>query len=182
MPMAILLVLFAAVYRVLPHPWNVAPIGALALLGGLYFPRRLALILPLAALMLTDGWLNVRHGSAFWHTSRLFDYAGFMLIGGMGLWLRHRSTGSKVGGAAATPFLFFVVSNFGVWLAGIGLNGLPYEKSAAGLLACYGAGLPFLRGTVIGDWGFLLLFVAAAALVRASAPAGARWLIAPARA
>jgi hypothetical protein len=61
------------------------------------------------------------------------------------------------------------MSNFGVWLTGINLAGQPYAKSFAGLTECYVAGLPFLRGTMLGDWGFAVLFIAVMQLADRSA-------------
>jgi hypothetical protein len=66
----------------------------------------------------------------------------------------------KLGATFTTPFFFYAVSNLGVWLTGINLAGVPYAKTFAGLTECYVAGLPFLRGTMLGDWGFAALFVA----------------------
>lgn len=42
--------------------------------------------------------------------------------------------------------LFFLVTNFGVWVC---LE--TYPKTSAGLMECYGAGLPFLRNGLLGD-------------------------------
>lgn len=153
---AVALIAVAALWRVLPHPLNVAPIGAMFLLGGLYLNRNWsAWIVPFAALILSDAVLDWRwHGSPF-HWGRLFDYAGFALIGLIGVWAARRGVLSKVLGVAATPFVFFLVSNFGVWIAGDAGGGKPmYPHDFHGLVACYVAGLPFLKGTLIGDWGF----------------------------
>ena len=46
-----LLVLFAAFSRLIPHPPNFAPIGAMALFGAAYFSKKyIALILPVLAM------------------------------------------------------------------------------------------------------------------------------------
>ena len=74
------------------------------------------------------------------------------LIGLAATAVRERSWQAKLATTIATPFFFFAVSNFGVWLTGINLAGVPYAKTFAGLLECYAAGLPFLRGTMLGDW------------------------------
>ncbi len=152
---AVALIAAAAIYRLLPHPFNVAPIGAMFLLGGVYLNRSWsAWLVPFAALILSDAALDWRwHGSPF-HWGRLIDYLGFAFIGLIGVWASHRSLFAKVGGVTVTPFVFFVVSNFGVWLAGEVNGQAMYPHSFQGLVACYVAGLPFLKGTLIGDWLF----------------------------
>ena len=48
-------ILFAAVVRILPHPWNFTPVGAMALFSGAKLGRTLkAFVLPLSALLLGD--------------------------------------------------------------------------------------------------------------------------------
>lgn len=157
-----LMILAAGCYRLMPHPWNVTPLGAMALLGGAYLGRRHALWLPLMVLALTDLMLNVRMGYPMVYLPRAFDYAAFVLIGLLGLWMRTRSTQRKLAAALITPFIFFFISNFGVWLFGNSLGNVPYSYNLNGLIACYAAGLPFLRGTLIGDWGFIAIFVGSA--------------------
>jgi hypothetical protein len=50
-----LIILAAAASRLIPHPPNLASITAVALLGGAYLTdKRIALIVPLAALLLSD--------------------------------------------------------------------------------------------------------------------------------
>jgi hypothetical protein len=50
------------------------------------------------------------------------------------------------GAALASSVVFFVVTNFGVWVFGS-----RYPKTAAGLLACYVAAIPFFQNTLAGD-------------------------------
>ena len=162
MTFALLMVLAGAIYRLVPHPMNVAPVAALALIGGMYFGRRYALWMPLAILTVSDLVLNAQMHYPLLYWPRLIDYAAFAAIGALGMWLRSRSTGWKTSGAAATPVFFFLLSNFGVWLFGLNLANEFYPKTWAGLTACYAAGLPFLRGTMIGDYSFMAAFVAGA--------------------
>ena len=45
------MILLAAVLRILPHPWNFTPIGAMAIFSGSLFRNRwVAFLFPLAAL------------------------------------------------------------------------------------------------------------------------------------
>ena len=163
MILAIVMIIGAAIFRLVAHEfhwWNVAPVAAMALLGGMYFGRRYALWVPLAILAVSDLVLNAWMGYPLFYAPRVIDYAAFVLIGLAGLAVRARGAGAKVAAAAATPFAFFFVSNFGVWLFGLNLANEQYPRTLAGLMDCYAAALPFLRGTVIGDWAFLALFAA----------------------
>jgi len=135
-----LLILIAVVIRLLPHPANVAPIGALALFGGVYLNKKYALVVPLIAMVISDYFLG-------FDTTMPFVYGSFFLIGLLGLWLRdHKSPQHVVAGSLLGSVLFFLITNFGVWL----VSGM-YAKTFSGLLACYVAGLPFFRNTIIGD-------------------------------
>lgn len=135
-------VLIAALLRVVPHLPNFAPIAAMALFGGAYLGRRYALILPLAAMVLSDIFLGF-DGFA----SRLTVYSSFLLIGLIGLWLKkHRSFQNIVLAAIFSSALFFVITNFGVWAFGT-----IYPRTSEGLVACFIAAIPFLRNTLAGD-------------------------------
>ncbi|HEY3248557.1 MAG TPA: DUF6580 family putative transport protein [bacterium] len=153
----VVLVLAAAGARLLPHPPNVTPIAAMALFGGASFDdARMALAVPLAAMLLSDVVLGL-------HATMPFVYLGFLLIAGIGLWLRtRRSIPTIAAGAVVGSIAFFLITNFGVWA-----TTTFYPKTAAGLWAAYVAGLPFFRNTVLGDLFYCaVLFGGWAALER----------------
>ena len=150
----ITLIFAAAASRLFPHPPNVTPIAAMALFGGAYFAdRRLAFIVPLAALFLSDLVLGL-------HSQMPAVYLGFGLVVCVGFLLRGRVRTLPVATAAlAGSVLFFLVSNFGVWATGAW-----YPKTAAGLGACYVAGIPFFRNTLLGDAFYTALLFGIVAL------------------
>jgi len=135
------MVLAAAASRLLPHPPNLTPIAAMALFGGAYFAdRRAALLVPLAAMFLSDLVIGLHRGMPE-------VYGCFALTVCIGFWLRTRRTLLPVAGAAlASSLLFFIVTNFGVWALGS-----LYPKTVEGLIACYLAAVPFFKNTLIGD-------------------------------
>jgi len=136
------LILAAALSRLLPHPANFTPLAAMALAGGVYFNKRIALIVPLAALVISDLFIG-------FHNTILFVYGSFILIGLMGLWLKsHKKPLPIFGAALLSSILFFIVTNFGVWLTG---GGWFYPKTWQGLIECYTLAIPFFRNTVAGD-------------------------------
>jgi hypothetical protein len=131
----------AAALRLVPHPPNFSPIGAMALFSGAYLGRRwLAFAAPLAAMLLSDAVLGFYDG--FWIT-----YLAVALIALLGSLALQRRTALRIGLAAvAGSVLFFLVSNFGTW----SLSGM-YPHSGAGLAACYVAAIPFFQNTLAGD-------------------------------
>ncbi len=139
-----LLVLSAAFARLLPHPPNFTPIGAMALFGGaLFCSRKAAWLVPLAAMFVSDLVLFLWHGWPLgWMT--LVIYAcilGSVEIGrrmgpAKGLW-------SVVFASFLSALLFFVVTNFAVWL-----GSTFYPKTLLGLWECYLAALPFFGNTL----------------------------------
>jgi len=150
-PLAVLAIVLMAVYRLAPHPWNVAPAGALFLLGGLYLGRSWrGWAVPFAALIASDALIYLQWNGSLWEQSRVIDYVAFALVGLLGRAVSSRPAGWRIAGVAAAPAIFYLVSNFGVWLSGNGL----YAHTPQGLADCYIAALPFLRGTLLGDWLF----------------------------
>src|SRR5689334_12713802 len=151
-------ILAAAALRLVPHPPNFTPIGAMALFSGAYFGRRgaIALAAPLGALLLSDLVLGFYHGQA----TVYFSVALIVLIGALAL---KRRSPLRIGGAAlASSILFFVLTNFGMWLS----SGF-YPRTLAGLEACYLAAIPFFQNTAAGDLFFsALLFGGFAMLER----------------
>ncbi|AHI05407.1 hypothetical protein BDW_04495 [Bdellovibrio bacteriovorus W] len=138
-----LMILAAAFSRFIPHPWNFTAVGAMALFGGAYLPKRLSLIVPLAALMLTDAILG-------FHNTMVFVYAAFAAIVALGWVLRSQRSVVKVGGMSLlASVLFFAVSNFGVWM----MDGM-YARTFEGLVQCYVAAIPFFGNQVGGDLFF----------------------------
>jgi hypothetical protein len=134
-------ILAAAALRLVPHPPNFSPIGAMALFSGAYLGRRsLAFVAPFGALLLSDAILGFYSGMAFQYLS----VALIVLIGWLAL---SRISVLRLGLAAvASSALFFAVSNLGVWL----VSGM-YPHTMSGLVACYVAAIPFFQNTVAGD-------------------------------
>ncbi len=132
------MILAAAAARVIPHPPNFTPIGAMALFAGATLrDRRLAVLLPLAAMFVSDLLL----GS---HSTFLFVYGSYALIALLGQTLqRHRRSALRIGGASlAASLLFFTITNFGSWISYDW-----YPHTLGGLVACYVAAIPFLGDT-----------------------------------
>lgn len=153
---ALVLIIIAALTRLLPHPDNFTPIGAISLFGAAYFGRRwMVVLVPFSTLFLTDLFLNnvvyAQYFTGFAWITSVWSYVAFSLVIGIGLaLLRNSVTPIRLVTASLTASaVFFLVSNFSVWA------GSPfYPQTFSGLLACYAAGLPFLDNTILGDLFF----------------------------
>ena len=136
------IILVAALSRLLPHPFNFTPIGAIALFGGAQFSRKyLAFLVPLAAMLISDLLLGF-HGT-MWAV-----YLAFILTVAIGMgFLRKITAGRVFGSALVSSVLFFLITNFAVWYGSSGF----YPQTLAGLGACYAAGLQFYQQTFFGN-------------------------------
>ena len=149
------IILAAALSRLIPHPPNMTSVTAIALFGGAYFAdRRLAFLVPLAALFLSDLALG------FYHYMEIV-YVSFALIVCIGLWLQKNRSALHIAGAAlASSVLFFLLTNFGVWI-----EGSLYPMTLNGLIACYVAAIPFFRNTLLGDLLYTIVLFGGFALL-----------------
>ncbi len=148
--MVYLYVLAAILLRLLPHPWNATPVGAMFLFSGATFrSKRDSLLIPLAALLISD--YAVVHflfgGKYSWFSP--YTWTGFLVVGLIGWTLRRRVTLARVGVASLSGSLvFFLISNLDAMRWGL------YPATLGGLAECYVAALPFFRNTLLGDLAF----------------------------
>jgi hypothetical protein len=154
-------VLAAAALRIVPHPMNFTPIGALALFGGAYFSsKRVAVAVPLLSLVAGDFFTG-------FHRLIPCVYASFLVSVAIGFWLRRKKSASRVGVATvAGAIQFFLITNFALWASSIG----SYPKDLKGLAECYIAGLPFLGNTLAGDTFYVALLFGGMALAEKRFP------------
>ena len=161
------LVVLAAIARLVPHPPNVTPVAAMALFGGAYLAnRRVAFVLPIAAMLLSDLVL----GYFLYGRTLLFSqpvvYACILATVTIGTLVKDRRSPLQVGSATlVSSILFYVVTNFAVW-AGSHL----YPHTGAGLAYCYLVAIPFFRNSLIGDMAFTALLFGGFALLEMRLP------------
>ncbi len=153
---ALAVVLVACVLRLIPHPPNFSPIGAMALFGGacLAFPA-LRVLLPVLVLFVTDMVLG-------FHDQMVGVYVSVMLISLLGVGLGENASAARVMGRSLLgSVLFFLITNFAVWLQ----SGF-YPRTLSGLAECYWLALPFFQNSVAGDLAYTALFFGGWALAR----------------
>tara|TARA_Y100001978_G_C23647877_1_gene411780 strand:+ start:232 stop:828 length:597 start_codon:yes stop_codon:yes gene_type:complete len=130
-----------AMSRIIPHPPNFTPVIAMAVFMP-YLTRDLysAIALPLAAMFVSDLYIG-------WHSSMFWVYGSISLCTIMSrytLSIKRKYVHLGVN-AVASSILFFVVTNFAVWMAGT-----IYPLTFEGLLNCYTMALPFFTNTLVG--------------------------------
>ena len=132
-----------AASRFIPHPPNFTSLIALsfyvpAFLGISFIP---ALILSFAITDLIIGF----------HSTTLFTWGSVVFIGLISNNFI-KNILSRISGALLGAFIFFVITNFGIWSLG------SYGHTFDGLQLCYTLALPFFGYTIAGDLFFCLLF------------------------
>jgi hypothetical protein len=153
--------------RLVPHVPNFAPITATALFAGVYLNKRWAIAIPLLAMVVSDYLLLYIHPfSAQWisfdqiysplqlaHSTTIYVWGSFVLSAAIGWWLkRHQGVGNTAAAAIFASIQFFIITNFGVWAAGM------YAPNLGGLAQSYTMALPFFRWTLLGDLFYTAAF------------------------
>src|SRR5438132_7308867 len=103
--------------RVLPHPPNLAPVGAMSLFAGANLNGWQAYLVPLLIMALTDPIIARIGGFAPFSRGTVFIYASFLISVAIGRRLRGSQSAGRIGVAALLcASQFFLISNFQVWL------------------------------------------------------------------
>lgn len=133
-------VFVAAISRIFPHIPNFTPIAAMALFGAACMNNKvLAVAVPLLAMIISDAIIG-------FHNTMIYVYVSFGIISLIGFGLRNRVKPANIFVASLiSSILFFLVTNFGVWMSIGATNG------ATGLVGTYTLGVPFFRMTLLGD-------------------------------
>ena len=134
---------FIIVFRYLPHPPNFTPVLALTLYASMYFGLRVSPFVIMAFAF-----------SAFFigfHHLLIFTWGSLALISIIGMF--GKSFLSRLSLLFLSSIIFFVCSNFGVWLFSEF-----YTKGFDGLLQCYILAIPFFTNTLISTFIFGMLF------------------------
>lgn len=175
----VVLVFAAAFSRLVPHLHNAAPVAAMTLFAAAYMPsRRWSLLLPLAAMFLSDVVLYATKDVAFRDqavSNMFFVYSTFAVIALVGQWLRRQVTvGRVIGTTLVGSAVFFLFTNFGAWLSLSqplsATEPAMYSRTLNGLIDCYIAGVPFFRGTFVGDMVYSAVLFGGIALLEQLVP------------
>ncbi len=139
-PLALTLTMVGALARLVPHPWNFAPVGGMSLFAGARLRGWWAYMLPIVMMAITDPLLGG------YSRATPFIYLSFLINVWMGSKLRASESAMRIGAAAVISSVqFFLLSNFGVWI------GFGFAHTWAGLVQCYTLAIPFYAPTLLSD-------------------------------
>src|SRR3989344_9220870 len=136
------LIASAVATRLFPHAWNFAPVTAVAIVAAVYLPLRMAITLPLSIRFVSDMFLGF-----FGFKLMIAVYLAHLFGVLAGLWVKRNKSSYRVLAApAASAIVFFLVTNFAFLYPPSA-----YTHNLSGVISAYINGLPFLRGTLLGD-------------------------------
>jgi len=128
------LIVFAILTRLIPHPPNFTPVTAIALFSAINFNNNLLkFFIPLISLIVFDIIIG-------FSLINFFVYHSFIVI----VLIGNHFKKIKLKLILISSVVFFIISNFGVWLLG-------YPKTVSGIIMCYTAAIPFFINTILGD-------------------------------
>ena len=129
----ILIVLSAS--RFIPHPPNFTSLIAISfyiplIFGAIYMP------IVLFSFVITDIFIG-------FHNVLFFTWGSVVIIGLFSKYFVSLGYKFRILGALSGAVLFFIVTNFGVWLSG------SYGYTLSGLVNCYTLAIPFFGYTLL---------------------------------
>ena len=138
--LAIFVIFFGVSFRIFLNKViripNFEAVTALSLISGSFFGGTYAFFIPLSMIFLSD----IYFGNSLVY---LFTWSAFILIGIFGTFLKRDSKYYLFeisGGGILSVLFFYLWTNFGWWI-----TSRMYSMNFQGLIACYIAGLPFLK-------------------------------------
>ncbi|WP_415299389.1 DUF6580 family putative transport protein [Candidatus Pelagibacter sp. Uisw_134_02] len=131
-----------AASRFIPHPPNFTSLIALSFYIPLIFGRKYIAAI-IFSFLLTDLIIG-------FHSITFFTWGSVMIIGLIAKFFK-KSILMRISGPLIGSLLFFIISNFGVWIQGV------YGYSIEGLLTCYVMAIPFFHYTVISTIIFSII-------------------------
>ena len=133
------LILILALARLIPHPPNFTPIIAVAILSGYFFKNiYISFLTLIISMLIADIFLGFHNNIFFVYISLLIISYTFFKIG------EKINYKNLIFYSFFGSLVFFIISNFGVWLLGE-----MYEKNLAGIIECYILAIPFFGNTFL---------------------------------
>lgn len=135
-----------------------SPVLAIALFSGLVVKKKESIFLfPLVSLFVSDLVIQVLYAQGLFEYPGLYEgqWKNYLLLLGCavpGLIMKGRNHKALIAGAIASPTVYFLVSNFMVWMQS---SETFYAKSFSGLITCYTAAIPFYKNSLLATLVFL---------------------------
>lgn len=157
------LIVVAASWRLINHQYQFAPnlelVTMVSIIAAITFGWRTALVVSIGSMAVSDAIIGNM-------SILVFTWGSFALIALGSVILRKLNNKPKTqvlasaGFVVASSTLFFLITNFGVWLQGW------YPATWSGLITCYQFAVPFYRTMLIGNLIMVPVAVAAWQFVR----------------
>lgn len=126
--------LLLGVSRLVPHPPNFTNLIALSFYIPFLFGRKFIPII-LFSYLVTDLFVGM-------HNLTFFTWGSVVIIGIFSSFFKNNLK-NRFFGVFLSSIIFFIFTNFGVWLLG------GYEHTLTGLALCYFMAIPFFTNTII---------------------------------
>lgn len=134
--LAITTIIALSLFRLIPHPPNFTPIFAISVFAGIKFKDNLfSYLVPVFAMLVSDAIIG-------FHSGMIIIYIAIVLSAFIAR--KFNSINSSV---LSSCILFFLISNFQVWMMSSS-----YPKSLSGILECYTLAIPFLGMTLLSTF------------------------------
>ena len=131
-----------AASRFIPHPPNFTSLLALSFYVPVLFGLRYIPVL-LISFVITDLVIG-------YHSGTHWTWGSVLVIGLMSQYFS-KNINLKLVGSLFGAFIFFLITNFGVWISGM------YSLTVNGLVECYTLAIPFFTYSLISTILFSLL-------------------------
>lgn len=165
-------IIVAALSRILPHPDNFTATEALAIFGAAHLSRKyLAFLMPIILMFATDFIINNtiarpfftdHEGVVVFSNYMVYNWLALIAIVGLSTFtLRKLNFSNLMVTALIGSIIFFLVSNFGVWM-----SSAIYPKTFSGLMTCFVAAIPFFKSSLVGTLFFTLFIFGVYELIK----------------
>ena len=131
-----------AMSRFIPHPPNFTSLLALSFYVPVLFGLRYIPVL-LVSFVITDLLIG-------YHSGTHWTWGSVLIIGLMSQYFS-KNINLRLVGSLFGAFIFFLITNFGVWISGV------YSLTVNGLIECYTLAIPFFTYSLISTILFSLL-------------------------
>jgi hypothetical protein len=148
-------IIIAAFSRMIPHMQNFSPLGAIALFGAAHLTKKWqAFLVPIMATFLSDLFINnviyAQYNPQFvwFYEGFYWQYGSYLIITLAAIFIFNNKVNAPrfLIGVLSSSAIFFLITN-----AGCFFGNPAYPQNFGGLMTCYAAGIPFLKGTMLGD-------------------------------
>jgi len=150
-------VLIGIIGRLIIHIPDVTPLTSLCLFAPTVFPKRQSFFILFLTLLVSDMCLHFLNHYPVFGSWTLFTYSGWIGIAFFGfIFAKKPSLFRALLFTFYASLIFWIWTNFGTWC-----TTSIYPHTMQGLLACYIAGIPFLKNSVFGSlaWTSVLIIL-----------------------